>query len=43
MNMERNFFTLRVREHQNRQPREGVESPSLETIQNPPVITVDEQ
>jgi len=31
MNM-KNFFTLRVMEHQNRLPREVVESPSLEIL-----------
>ncbi|PKU43513.1 hypothetical protein llap_6188 [Limosa lapponica baueri] len=29
-NMRKNFFTVRVTEHGNRLPREGVESPSLE-------------
>jgi len=30
LNMSKNFFPLRVTEHWNRQPREAVESPSLE-------------
>jgi len=30
LNMRKNFFPLRVTEHQNRLPREIVESPSLE-------------
>jgi len=30
LNMTKNFFTLRVMEHQNRLPREVVDSPSLE-------------
>ena len=30
LNMRKNLFTLRVAEHWNRLPREGVESPSLE-------------
>ncbi|PKU41054.1 hypothetical protein llap_8642 [Limosa lapponica baueri] len=32
LNMGKNFFALRVAEHQNRLPREVVESPSLETF-----------
>jgi len=30
LNMRKNFFTLRVKEHWNRLPKEAVESPSLE-------------
>ncbi|KFZ65858.1 hypothetical protein N321_08709, partial [Antrostomus carolinensis] len=32
LNLRRNFFTVGVPEHWNRLPREGVESPSLETF-----------
>ena len=32
LNMRKNFFTLRVTEHWNRQPRGVVESPSLEIL-----------
>jgi len=33
LNMRKNFFPLRVREHWHRLPREVVESPSLEIFQ----------
>jgi len=36
LNRRKNFFTLRVMEHWNGLPREAVEPPSLEIIQDPP-------
>ncbi|KFV78129.1 hypothetical protein N308_14612, partial [Struthio camelus australis] len=34
LNLRKNFFTVRVREHRKRLPREVVESPSLEIFKS---------
>ncbi|KFV80513.1 hypothetical protein N308_01192, partial [Struthio camelus australis] len=34
LNMRRNFFTVRMKEHWNRLPRQAVESPSLEIFKS---------